>query len=245
MSNVQPVYPNGTFAWTDRVDEQDIDFANDINSVASEVISTESTLGVNAQIEPNPPSGIPINYPTVSARITDAMNNNQLPVVSLGNSQFTCGNNSSGSLINYKINYDPFGCYNGTDITCPVDGWWIISGTQTWNWWNDGYSHHMLCFNGFGNILHEDFVDWEFSGNAVPGLNGTGGFFGVPIVTPRWWVFGKRPRRTQVWWQGPLHEGDRLSVLAENGTSNAAHVISGLTLKATCTRRISGSFVSG
>lgn len=241
LSNVQPVYPNGIFPWTDRVDEEDIDFANDINSTVADLESVETTLGTTPQIEPSPPSGNPITYPTVSARISDAMDNSQLPYVSLGASTFTCPNNTSGNLIPYQRNLDPFNSYNGTDITAPASGWWIINTVQTWNWWNDGYSHHMLCLNGFGNILHEDFVNWEFPGNLFP----TGLPVPVQLLQPRWWQFGKRNIRTTVTWQGPLHEGDRLSVLAENGTSNPAHVLSGLSFKGIMIRTITGTFTSG
>lgn len=241
LSNIVPVYPNGIFPWVDRVDQQDIDFAEDINSVAAEVESIENVIGENPQIEPKPPSGSPIAYSSISSRISDAMNNTQLPVVSLGASSFTCPNNTAGNLIPYQIDLDPFNCYNGTDVVCPVSGWWFVSTVQTWNWWNDGYSCHRLCLNGFGNILHEDFVDWEFSGNLFP--NGLP--LPVQLLEPRWWQFGKRSRRTSVMWQGPLHKGDRFSVLSENGTSNAAHVIQGLTLKAACLKTLTGTFTSG
>jgi hypothetical protein len=241
ISNVQPVFPNGIFPWVDKVDQQDIDFAEDVNSIAAEVESVENTIGTTPQVESNPPTGNPVTYSTVSARISDAMDNAQLPYVSLSSSSFTCPNNSAGNFIPYQVHLDPFNCYNGTDIACPANGWWFVSTVQTWNWWNDGYSHHMLCLNGFGNILHEDFVNWEFPGNLYPG----GLSQPVQLITPRWWQFGKRNIRTQVMWQGALHKGDRLSVLAENGTSNAQHVINGLTLKASMLRTISGNFVSG
>lgn len=242
ISNVQPVYPAGIFPWTDRVDQQNIDFAEDINSVAAEVESIENTIGTQPQVEPNPPQGgAPINYPSLSARISDAMDNAQLPYVSLGSSSFTCPNNTSGTFIPYQVHIDPFNCYNGNDVTCPASGWWIVSTVQTWGWWNDGYSHHVLCLNGFSNILHEDFIDWEFPGNLFP----SGLSVPIQLLTPRWWQFGKRNIRSTVTWQGALHKGDRLSVLAENGTSNPAHVISGLNLKAIMVRTITGNFTSG
>src|SRR6185437_10073479 len=118
---------------------------------------------------PKPPQGgAPITYSSISTRISDAMDNANLPVVSLGNSSFTCPNTTSGSLFPWFVHFDPFNCYNGTDITAPAAGWWIVTATTNWSWWSDGFSHHMLCLNGFGNILHEEFLDWEFSGNQVP-----------------------------------------------------------------------------
>lgn len=242
ISNVQPVYPDGIFPWTDRVDQQDIVFAEDVNPIVAEIESIENTIGTTPNIEPSPPQGGgPVTYSSISSRITAAMDNSNLPVVSLGNSSFTCPNDSSGTLIPWQIRFDPFNCYNGTDVTAPASGWWIVTANHSWNWWNDGYSHHMLCLNGFGNILHEEFVDWEFSGNLVPVTTQVPSFF----ITPRWWLFGKRPRRTTVTWQGLLNKGDRLSVLAENGTSNPAHVLTGLNFKAIMIKTVSGTFTSG
>lgn len=242
LSNVQPTYPAGIFPWTDRVDQQNIVFAEDVNPLAAEIESIENTIGTTPNVEPNPPQGgSPVVFASISARISAAMNNSQLPVVSLGNSSFTCPNNTSGSLIPHFVHFDPFNCFNGTDITAPAGGWWIVTTAQQWNWWNDGYSHHMLCLNGFNNILHEEFVDWEFPGNIVP-ISQT---FPQALPTPRWWQFGKRPVRTTVTWQGLLNKGDRLSVLAENGTSNPGHVINNIILKAVMIKSVSGSFVSG
>jgi hypothetical protein len=242
ISNIQPVYPDGIFPWVDRVDQQDIDFAEDINSVAAEVEAIETTVGETPQIEPNPPSGNgPINYSSISTRITDAMNNTNLPTVKLNNSSFTCGNNSSGFLVPFFVDFDPFECYNGTDITVPASGWWIVTSTHTVDWWNDGYWHHYLCFNGLGNILDDDLIDWQFSGNLFP----TGLSLPVQLLQPRWWQFGKRSRTTRTTWQGLLHKGDRLSTFTENGTSNSNHVARGLSIAAIMVKAVSGNFTSG
>ena len=256
LSNVQAVYPNGIFPWSDRVDQQNIVFAQDPNSLAAEVEAIETTIGTTPNIEPNPPQGgTPLVYPSISARISDAMDNAQLPVVSLGNSSFTCPNNNAGILFPWFVHFDPFNCYNGTDITAPAAGWWIVTATTNWSWWGDGYSHHMLCLNGFGNILHEEFLDWEFSGNTVPinpsFVESGGEIIPVPqgtpfsFIQPRWWQFGKRPRRTTVTWQGLLNKGDRLSVLGENGTSNPGHNLNNMSFKAIMIKTVSGTFTSG
>jgi hypothetical protein len=242
QSNVQPIYPQGIFPWTDRVDEENIVFAEDVNPLAAEIESIETTIGTTPNVEPYPPQGgSPLVYSSISSRISDAMDNAQLPTVKLSNSSITCNNNNAGFLCPFFVDFDPYRCYNGTDITVPASGWWIVSSTHTVNWWNDGYWHHYLCFNGFGNILHDDLIDWEFSGNLQPSYSG----FPAPIVQPRWWQFGKRSRSTQTTWQGLLHEGDRLSTYVENGTSDAAHVATGLSISAIMIKTVTGSFTSG
>jgi len=256
LSNVQAVYPDGIFPWVDRVDEQDIVFAEDVNPLAAEIESIEQTIGTTPQIEPNPPQGgTPITYSSISSRISAAMDNSNLPVVSLGNSSFTCPNNTVGNLLPYFRRFDPFNCYNGSDVTVPASGWWIVTSTQTWDWWSDGYSCHRLCLNGIGGIIHEQFIDWEFSGNLVPNNPQFGVVDGqivpvptgsrLPNVFPRYWEFGKRPRQTTTTWQGLLNAGDRLSSTAENGTSNASHSISNMSFKAIMIKTVTGSFTSG
>lgn len=250
-SNIKPVYPSGIFPWTDRVDNQSVDFANDINSAVAEIESVETTIGTNPQTETGVPAGLPVNYSTVSARITDAMTNAQLPYASLTLTTFALLNSTSGTLMPYKVGIDPYGCFNGSDITIPSTGWWSISASQQWSWWGDGYSHIMLTLNGSSNILDEKLIDWEFSGNQPPVIYSPAGevISGNPaiVVTPRWWIFGKRPMKTWVRFDGPLHKGDRISVYSENGTSNPSHVLTNLNLKAIMMRTIpsSVSFVSG
>src|ERR1700744_5270147 len=116
-SNVNPVYPSGVFQWTDRVDNQSIDYANDINSTVAEVEAIETTLGTNPQIETGIPAGAPVTYNTVSARITDPMTNVNLPYVSLISNSVPVPYNSAGIRCPFKANLDPYHCYNGTDIT--------------------------------------------------------------------------------------------------------------------------------
>jgi hypothetical protein len=247
MSSVQPVFPNGTFTWTDRIDGLNVDFANDINSVAAELISVETTFGNNPQIEGNPPVGHPITYPSVSARISDAMNSRKMPVGELSYTQSVVANNNNGQLNNYKATYDPYNLFNGTDLTIQADGWWYISASQSWQGWTDGYSHMSLCLNGTSNVVDEQILNWEFPGNAViagvPGrwlavANATGP---SPVTTTP----NQRSIITSVSFQGLARVGDRFSVVSENGTSNAAHVVNNLKLKGSMQVAISSSFTSG
>jgi hypothetical protein len=234
VSNVVPVFPNGFFTWVDRVDQVNVDFANDINSVASDLISVETILGTNPQIEPSPPGGgTPLTYATVSNRISDAMSNAQLPGCVLSMRKVTLSNTAVAIANNYTANYDPYHMFNGTDITIPVSGWWIITNAQRWDWWGDGYVHQTLTVNGQGNILAEDIIDWAFSGNVVD--------VDLDNETPRWQVFGLRPRISNVVWQGILTAGSRISVFSENGTSNTSFGIDDAILSAACLRTLPSS----
>lgn len=233
MSNVVPAFPNALFTWTDRVDQVNIDFANDINSVASDLISVENTLGTNPQTEKNPPNAKKkIKYSTVDARISDAMANAQLPAVILRSNSFVVNNTSAGDLTNFNKSYDPFGMYNGTDLTIVQDGWYYFTVHQTWQWWNDGYSHTMLTTNG--NIVDEDVINWEFAGNKT----------GANADIPRWQKFGLRSIIAHVNWQGRCAQGERISVLAENGTSNTKMQVTYTSLKASMVKTLPPSDVS-
>lgn len=217
MSNVVPVYPNGLFQWTDRIDQVNIDFANDINSVASDLISVENTLGINPQIEKSPPNNLPlISYASVDARISDAMGNVQLPVCILIANSFNVNNTADGMLTPFNLVYDPFGMFNGTDITIVENGWYLFTCHQTWKWWDDGYAHTYLQTNG--NTVDEDLIDWEFSGN---------GNAEDTQDLPRWQRnSGKRSRINHISWQGRCSPGERISILAENGSSNSSAQVS-------------------
>lgn len=245
MSSVKSVFPNGIFNWTDRVNEVNIVFANDTNSLAAEVISVENTLGENPQIEKSPPAGgNDISYTSVDARISDAMNNAQMPAVFLQKDLLQLDNVSGGILNTYDVAYDPFGMHNGIDVTVPVFGWWIVDTFQTWGYWNDGYVHHMFAIDGLNNIVSEDLVDWEFSGNIAlktpnsVNLNNITGGTTTPVSQvnpgglPRWLQYGKRSRITRTFWQGLAYKGQRFSVYSENGTSNSAYPLLNIGLRA-------------
>lgn len=236
MSNVQPVYPNAILSWTDRVDGVSLDLAEDINTVASDLISVETTLGTNAQKEPNPPTGTAITYSNVSARISDAVNNINMPVSALSAASGIVPNGPAQNINYYFVGYDPYSMYNGTDITIPANGWWVVSSQQFWPWVNNGYTRNFMTLNGVSNVIDENLIDWQFSGNVL---------IANSVGTPRWQLFGKRGRWSKLWFQGPLHSGDRISVWSENGTASGVLNISNMSLKAAMSKKITGTFTSG
>lgn len=246
-SAVNPTYPSGVFQWNDRVDNVNIDFANDINSAVAEIESIESVFGSNPQIETGVPGSGPITYNTVSDRITDAMTNAQLPYCALLANAIPVSCNNAGQLIQFKVSLDTGGCYNGTDITIPFNGWWSIQSTATWSWNDRGYCHHQLCLNGANNCVERHIFDLEFSGN-VTGLQYSPN--GTPVqqstLTPRYYKYGKRPVNTKTSFEGPLHAGDHMSIYLENGQP-ADTVIQSVVMKCQLIRLFPDnvSFTSG
>lgn len=248
LSNIQPVYPSGVFPWTDRIDNVSIDFANDINSTVAEIESIESILGTNPQIEPNIPGQAPIAYPTVSARISDAMTGVNLPYVSLTANNVPITYNSAGQRCPFKVNRDDYHCYNGTDITIPASGWWSISSIATWSWSNRGYYHHSCCLNGADNVLHDHVFDNQFTGNTTGVVYSPNG---SPVqqstLTPRYYQYGKRQFTTRTNFEGLLHAGDVLSIFLENGTGIANINVPAVSLKGVLLRTLPSTvtFTSG
>lgn len=235
---VTPIYPSAFFSWgPDRVDELDVDFANDVNAPAAEVISVETTLGVNPQIEKNPiGGGNPIVYDTVDDRIS-AMQQGILPYISLTFDEFQVPNffqpnggigigTNYGYLNSYNIATDPFDMYNGNDITAPVTGWYIITINQDWDYWTTGY--HRCSFWLDGNFFCDHMWRWDFAGNFPGGW---------------WWpdyLINPQPRmgHNNVTWQGILTEGTRMSVYSENGCPDTPHRVSNGSFKAVCTQKL-------
>lgn len=222
------IFPKGLFSWTNKIDQQNIDYANDPNSLAAEVISIETTMGVQPQVEKNTPAGGTATYATVDARITDTLAGTFRPVCELvGYGQ----NVATGqSVYNTFIDqFDPYNCFNGRDITIPCNGWWLVTGNNIWNdpFLDVGFSYMEMQINANPVKAHcwrwdrPNFSLWPIqSGAAASGFN-------------------------EVVWQGLLHKNDRVSIFSTNGTYRNPHVIANYDLKASFVRSVSGSFTSG
>lgn len=253
ISNVKPVYPAGVLPWTDKIDNSDIDFANNVNTLAAEIESIENTIGTNPEIEQAPPTGLPVNYSSLSARVSDAMSNAQLPYCRLFTTDFKVDNISAGLRVLFQPSTDPYNCYNGNDITIPVQGWWFITSKVHWGWWSNGYSHQSLALNGSSGILDEAILNWEFPGNIQPlsytaeGIPIPGGFPFPPGHLPRWQQYGNRNIRTNVTFNGLLNKGDVISVYVENGTTNTFQNCASINLHAIMLRTVppATTFISG
>jgi len=238
LSNVRPIFPAGTFQWSDRVDNVNIDFANDINSTVAEIESIETVLGSNPQVEPLPPTGLPVSYPTVSARISDAMTGNNMPFCSLIAASQVIPNYGAAWVAHHTASLDPYGCYNGTDITIPVNGWWQLEASAEWPWNDTGYVAQYLTLFGSTYILDEEIFNWQFPANLQS--------LGTALV-PRFVLNGKPIITTKVSFMGALHKGDRITNFLENGTSTVGVTVNAIRLKATLMRTIPSTitFTSG
>jgi hypothetical protein len=215
------VYPNGIFTWTDKQDNSDDVMAIDPNSLAAEVEAIENTMGVLTATEKSPPSGQPLEYPSVDARLSAMANNANMPLSELSSSATSVPNwigagTSYGQWNVYAPAYDPFGFFNGSDITIPDNGWYRVSAGQMWSWWSIGYDMISLYENA--SLLQQDLWSWELTGNVPAGQYQAGANI-------------QRPGSTHIEWEGRLYANDRIRVLSENGTTNSPQSVSNLWLK--------------
>jgi hypothetical protein len=215
------VYPTGILPWTDRLDDVDDVLAIDPNTLAAEVEAVERVLGALPYTEKVPPSGQPIQYATVDARLSALANNSNAPLSEVTSASTTVPNwqgvgTNFGQWNVYTAAYDPFSFFNGSDITIPDNGWYRVIAGQTWSWWSIGYN--LLSIYSGATLLQQSKWDWDFTGNVPTGQ----------------WQGGNGTHRdgdTHVSWEGRLYAGSRIRVLSENGTSNPVQPVSNLWLK--------------
>lgn len=217
---VLPVYPKGVVPWTPRKDLVNIVYALDPNTLAAEIGAVETTLGIMPHVETAPPVGSAITYATVSARIHDVQMGTLAPVCTVSNNGFNVSNGSATGVYNsYNRLYDPFGWYNGNDITVKADGWYTITANQTVNWWSSGYWHLSMFLDG--TEVTADHWSWDFPENSPSG---------------RW---NGRDHVMSMTWQGIVHSGQRVQVKTENGTGRAQLPVTGAYLRAKYDRQVS------
>lgn len=220
---VQPIFPKAVVPWTDRIDEINTVWANDPNSLAAEVIAVESTLGVMPQVEKSPYTGNPVTYGTVDARVSDVLAGTLQPYCSLTVNDFKVYNNQGagtgyGQYVRYGKNYDPYSYYNGSDITIRATGLYIVNGWQSWEWHNSGFLHHSLFINGVWNA--GDMWQWNFTGTGPQAYT------------------NNRFATTNFCWVGVIPAGQRLRVVAENGTNKNPYSVANSWLRLYCLRKM-------
>ena len=218
------VFPKSILPWTDRVDQINVVWANDPNSLAADLISVENTLGVMPQVEKAPFVGNPVTYATVDARISDTLASSLHPYAELNASNFYChndeqwGGGNRGHVNSYNKVYDSHGSYNGSDITVPCSGLWLITGQQNWEWHDSGYCfHHLYCG---GNWCAGHRWDWDFAGTGP-------GYYNPD-----------RTLTTYFSYLGPLKAGQRVQSISENGTSRNPYRIISSYLRIYCLRTL-------
>ena len=200
---VTPVYPNGIVPWVNRVDLVNTIYAIDPNTLAAEVVAIEGAVGLNPQIESAPPVGVPVVYPTLSARVHDVQMGNQLPVCTVTHSSFTVPTSGEyGTTNSYPVAlYDPFKLTNGSGITVKADGWYIVTANQIVDRFPSGYAH--LVLNIGSGWVSDDFWNWNFPANTESGGQWHG-----------------RGHTMSVTWQGGMQAGQRIWVSTENGVGS-------------------------
>lgn len=225
------IYPASIFQWTPRIDEVNIVFANDPNTLATEIQSIETAVGVNPATESSPPTGSAKPYPTMSNRLSAAMNGAELPYAELVNPGFFI-NQGQQMYNSYVKGQDPYGIWNGQDGTIPCNGWWSVHADQKWN-------QHGNNFRG-GNVLflfvNGTWVDadiWDWSAN-----------FGNTQYNYASNIFASNGY-SRLRWMGLLHAGDRIQVLSANSTFCPGIQVTNVNLKFFCHRTVTGTFTSG
>ncbi len=218
-----PVFPKSVEPWTDRIDQVNVIWANDVNQLAAEIISIENTLGVMPHQEKAPYTGSAITYNSVDARISDVLAGNQMPYCSVSvSSDFVWNNQLSGTnwghFNTYQKVYDPFGYYNGSDITVQASGLYLITGSQSWSWHDSGYLWHSLYIDDIWMCGHR--WDWDFAP------------FGPAFYE------ADRFANTAFTWMGAIPAGKRIRVVSENGTSFNPYPISNSWLRLYCLRKL-------
>lgn len=207
-----PVYPQAIIPWTDREDEVDVVWAADPNSLAADLAAVETTLGVMPQVMDNPPAGgPPVTFNNVGQYLDYLSAGYQMPVCEVQNADRLAIGSRQGPGTYYGVRnahsqvvYDPFGMWNGTDVTVAQTGWYSVYTSQLWDWHDIGYcAHHLFVGTDWKDCKR---WDWQFNGNT----------FGGP-----WQGYAEvqRPVPTSIFWEGVINAGTRISAYSENGTN--------------------------
>lgn len=219
------IYPDGVVSWVPRINNVDIIWANDPNSLADELIAIESIVGVNPQIETGVSSGSPITYATVSDRIAALARGVNLPYVTLENVTRTPIRHGDRYFHTYgpaSYNADPFNMYNGADITVPADGIWVMFSKTHWDSEGrdiDGFCQHHMYLND--EWIDFDTWRWDFP-NSYYWPRDIIGNLGINKLT----------------YLGPLHKGDRFQLMSINGCSFSPLSVAYSTLRAQMIREM-------
>lgn len=231
----QAIYPGGIFGWTPRIDQVNTVFANDPNTLATEIQGIEATIGTNPQIESAPLVGNPVTYATMSARLSAANQNANLPFFVFANSPGFFIQAGAQQFNTYQVVLDSFKAWNGSDVTIPCNGYWSIRADQKWNQRGNNFRGGNVLFlilNG-NKTAFLDAAIWDWSAA-----------FGNTQFNYATNVFLSNGY-SRVQWEGLLHQGDRIQFLSANSTFCPGIQVTNMTARGHCVRGVSGNFVSG
>lgn len=129
-------YPNNVATFTQKANfVEDVD-ASHPNSVQDEIVAIETVLGASPQVDQvAAPSGVFVNYGTVSKRITAASKNTNAPIAEfLGiNTPMTPPNTYTYMYWNGK-RQDSHSAWNGgATFYCPRSGFYLANFHVQWN----------------------------------------------------------------------------------------------------------------
>lgn len=218
-------YPNGALQWTNRVNNTDIVWAADPNSLAAEISAIEQYVGTNPQTEKNPPlASMTTSFASMDARLSATARGDFLPY-SVLNATYSGVGMSTPAGYKKFLSYgtttsnDPYSMYNGTDLTLPCTGLWAIDAN----------------------------IDWDPSAAQQSGaqimyfyLNGSAYLFDALEITPTLLSQCAEMWSDQLWNQKSfikvMNAGTRIQIEAWNATNLNISIVS-TTLSAVCLRQ--------
>lgn len=180
------VYPTGTKVFTTKHNLTDTVYAADVNDLQDEVSAIETQLGPVPSRAPSIPSSDTKSkdYGTVANRLNAIQMGTDIPVSHLYCESIKVKNDHTVFVPFSKVD-DPFGMFNGQDITIPVGGWWLFTADAYWDLNTNGY-RMMFFISGNGT---------ELTADQRP---------------PKTW--NERATRNFLVWQGPMSKGNRIRV---------------------------------
>lgn len=211
-------YPCGIASWTNRIDNVNTVWAADPNTLAGEIIAVETALGPNPHIESKPITGNPVTFASASERISQTNLGNGRPYALLDSGSFNVRYGSAldgyGMYNVYSKISDYGGFFNGSDITAPATGLYMIYVQQTWQYYTSGYLSLALAIDGAyqaGDMWH-----WTFPSGSASNYSAN---------------YANRYAHTNFSWMGSLEKGQRVRIVSENGTSKNPYPVIGGTVR--------------
>jgi hypothetical protein len=242
-------FPTSVFGGVNSTNGETI-YAADPNTISAELSEVETIVGINPHIESQPVTGAPVNYGTLSSRVSAAMRNTTHPYVDLQLTQprgssnaFTVGhfaNGQSGTITYAKYN-PPYGIayqppyanaltsyVTSGYITIRDTGLWMIDVSQVWQAMGTPSGYVKIFLNIGGNIVRESVFNYgQFQ---TGGSNAYGE------------TYANQNGYTHVSFMGVIKAGQTVRVMSGNSTPiDQIHVHSS-TLRAYMLRPFSALF---
>lgn len=212
------VYPNSIFPWTARRNNLDVVWAADPNQLAAEIQAIETVIGPKPNVETGTWNNVPVSYADMNTRIAVAATDENKPYAMVARGQISVHvappadvdiHFSAGKSVNlnfYNVESDNYGMYNGTDLTVPTPGLYMIFANcsySTTGAFRSGLIVHNLLING--NLVDSGYHAFNYPSEAI------------------WDQLGDYAYTDTTYMAG-MNTGDRISVQCVNATNGVMSV---------------------